>query len=206
MKRMISAMLVFVFMVLLTACSSRVDLPKAVSKEGISPYELSENEKYILQSFNMEDTSQIITFNAPKEAITLNVSVYRLEDGGKWGSIGGGGISIGADRKPIDKLTGTFTMQLKDNYSIDFVINASGKASYKTDEILLDSEIMVSTKEFLQEFKEITINSETPVALLVYDSGSSMKSYSLQDYFEPSTFEGVDLVQVVTLEFSDNTK
>ncbi len=203
MKRMTSAMLVFVLMVLLTACSGRVDLPKAVSKEGITPYELSENEKYILQSFNMEDTSQMITFNAPKEAITLNVSVYRLEDGGKWSSIGGGGISIGEDRKPIEKLTGTFAMQLKDNYSIEFVIIAGGKASYKTDEILLDSEAMASTKAFLQQSRDITINSEIPVALMVYDSGSSMKTYSLQDYFEPSKFEGMDFVQVVTLEFSD---
>ncbi len=203
MKRMTSAMLVFVLMVLMTACSGRVDLPKAVSKEGITPYELSENEKFILQSFNMEDTSQMITFNAPKEAITLNVSVYRLEDGGKWSSIGGGGISIGEDRKPIEKLTGTFAMQLKDNYSIEFVIIAGGKASYKTDEILLDSEAMASTREFLQQSRDITINSEIPVALMVYDSGNSMKTYSLQDYFEPSKFEGMDFVQVVTLEFSD---
>ena len=203
---MISTMLLFVLMVLLAACSSKADLPEVLRKEGITPYELSESEKYILQSFNMDGTSQIISFDAPKEATTLNVSVYRLEDGGKWGSIGGGGISIGADRKPIDKLTGIFTMQLKENYSIDFVINAGGRASYKTDEILLDSEIMASTKGFLQDFQDIIVNSEIPVALMVYDSGNSMKTYSLQDYFEPSKFEGMDLVQVVTLEFSDNTQ
>ena len=203
MKRLISAMLLFILMVTLTACSNKADLPKVLCKEGISPYELSESEKYILQSFNMDGTSQIISFNAPKEAIALNVNVYRLEEDGKWSSIGGGGISIGTDRKPIDQLTGTFTMQLKENYTIDFVINASGKASYKTDEILLDSEAKASIKGFLQEFQDITINTEIPVALMVYDSGTSMRSYSLQDYFEPSKFEGMDLVQVVTLEFSD---
>ncbi len=203
MKPLISAMLLFVFMLLLTACSSKADLPEASSKEGISPYELSESEKYILQSFNMDGTSQIISFNAPKEAIALKVNVYRLEDGGNWSSIGGGGISIGTDRKPIDQLTGVFTMQLKENYSIGYVINAGGTASYKTDEILLDSEAMASTKGFLQDYQEITINLEIPVAFMVYDSGLSMRSYSLQDYFEPSKFEGMDLVQVVTLEFSD---
>ena len=203
MKRLISAMILFILMVTLTACSSKADLPKVLSKEGISPYELSESEKYILQSFNMDGTSQIISFNAPKGAIALNVNVYRLEEGGKWSSIGGGGISIGTDRKPIDQLTGTFTMQLKENYTIDFVINAGGKASYKTDEILLDNEATASIKGFLQEFQDIIINTEIPVALMVYDSGTSMRSYSLQDYFEPSKFEGMDLVQVVTLEFSD---
>ncbi len=38
---------------------------------------------------------------------------------------------------------------------------------------------------------------------MVYDSGTSVQSYSLQDYFEPSKFSEVDLVQVVTLTFTD---
>lgn len=203
MKRVFSIMLLLSIMVTLAACSSEFDLPKTLDKEGIAPYELSESEKYILQSFNMDGTSQIISFNAPKATIALNVNVYRLEEDETWSSIGGGGISIGTDRKPIDQLTGTFTMQLKENYSVDFVINAGGLASYKTDEILLDNEITASVKGFLQEFQDITINNEIPVALMVYDSGTSIRSYSLQDYFEPSKFQGMDLVQVVTLEFSN---
>jgi hypothetical protein len=203
MKRLISAGLLFIIIVTLTACSGKADSPKLLTKEGIAPYELSESENYILQSFGMGGTSQIISFNAPKEAISLNVNVYRLEAGEKWGNIGGGAISIGADRKPTDQLTGTFTMQLRENHAIDFNINASGRASYKTDEILLESKALASVKGFLQEFQTIAINTETPVALMVYDSGTSMRSYSLQDYFEPSKFEGMDLVQVVTLEFSD---
>src|SRR5690606_31936681 len=94
-------------------------------------------------------------------------------------------------------------MQLKENYAIDFNINASGRASYKTDEIVLDTETMASTKGFLQKFQKIELNKEMPVAIMVYDSGTSMRSYSLQDYFDPSKFEGMDLVQVVTLTFTD---
>lgn len=203
MKRLISVGLLFIMIVTLTACSGKADSPKLLTKEGIAPYELSESENYILQSFGMEGTSQIVSFNAPKEVISLNVNVYRLEAGGKWDNIGGGAISIGADRKPTDQLTGTFTMQLKENHAIDFNINASGRASYKTEEILLEREALASVKGFLQDFQDIEINTEIPVALMVYDSGTSMRSYSLQDYFEPSKFEGMDLVQVVTLEFSD---
>ncbi len=203
MKRFISAVLLIMMIVTLSACSSKTDSPKLLSKEGIAPYELSESEKYILQSFGMDGTSQIIAFNAPKEAISLNVNVYRLGNDETWSNVGEGGISIGTDREPIDQLTGTFTMQLRENYAIDFIINAGGRASYKTDEIVLNSETMASIKGFLQEFQEITINTEIPVALMVYDSGTSMRSYSLQDYFEPSKFAGMDLVQVVTLKFSD---
>jgi hypothetical protein len=167
------------------------------------PYELSESEKYILQSFGMEGNSQIISFRAPKEAITLKVNVYRLESEGSWKNIGSGATSIGSKREPTKQLTGTFTMQLKENYSIDFNINASGRASYKTDEILTGTENVASTKGFLQEFQKIEINKEIPVALMVYDSGTSMRSYSLQDYFNPSKFDGMDLVQAVTLTFTN---
>lgn len=202
-KRLLSLILISAIVMTLLACSNKTDSPKLLTKEGIMPYELSESEKYILQSFGMEGNSQIISFHAPKEAITLNVNVYKLENGKKWGKIGGGAISIGAEREPAEQLTGTFAMQLKENYSIDLNINSSGRASYKTDEIILDTETMASTKGFLQEFQNIELNKEIPVALMVYDSGTSMRSYSLQDYFAPSKFDGMDLVQVVTLTFTD---
>lgn len=203
-KRMFSLILIFIIIIMsLVACSNKTDSPKLLTEEGIAPYELSESEKYILQSFGMEDNSQIISFHAPKEAITLNVNVYKLESDMNWSSIGGGAISIGTDREPIEKLTGTFTMQLKENYTIDFIINSAGRASYKTDEILLYTEPMASIKGFLKEFQKIEINKEIPIALMVYDSGTSMRTHSLQDYFTPSKFEGMDLVQVVTLTFSD---
>lgn len=63
---------------------------------------------------------------------------------------------------------------------------------------------MASAIGFLQEFQKIEINQEIPVALMVYDSGPRLESYSLNDYFEPSKFDGMDFVQVVTLNFTDN--
>ena len=202
-RKILFPLILIIIAMVIVACSNTTDSPKLLTKEGITPYDLSESEKYILQSFGMEGNSQIISFHAPKEAITLNVNVYRLEVDKSWKSIGGGAVSIGTDREPIDQLTGTFTMQLKENYEIDFNINTSGRASFKTNEIILDAETMASTKGFLQEFQKIEINKEIPVALMVYDSGTSMRSYSLQDYFDPSKFEGMDLVQVVTLTFTD---
>lgn len=202
-KRLFSLLLILTIVMTLAACSNKIDSPKYLTKEGVMPYKLSKREKYILQSFGMEDNSQIISFHAPKEVVTLSVNVYRLEGDGNWNSISSGAISIGKDSEPIKQLTGTFTMQLKENYAIDFNINAGGRASYKTDGILLDTEIIASTKGFLQEFEDIEIDKEIPVAFMVYDSGRNMSGYSLQDYFEPSKFYGMDLVQVVTLTFTD---
>lgn len=203
MKRFLSLILILTVLMSLIACSDKTSSPKLSDKEGISPYELSDSEKYIVQSFGMEGNSQIISFNAPIEAITLKVNVYTLENGENWINIGGGAISIGTERIPINQLTGTFTMQLKENYVIDFNINTRGRASYTTEEIQLDNEVMVSAKGFLEEFQEIEVNKEIPIALMVYDSGPNMKSYLLQDYFEPEKFIGMDLVQVITLTFSN---
>lgn len=203
MKRLLSVILVLVSAVAFASCSNEFITPHLLTKEGIAPYEFTKNEKYILQSFGMDSNSQMIIFHAPQEAISLHVNVYKLENGKNWSSIGGGAISIGSDRIPDEQLTGAFTMQLKENYAIDFHINVSGRASFKTDEIVLDTETLVSTKGFLQEFQAIEINREIPIAFMVYDSGTRMRSYSLQDYFEPSKYEGMDLVQVVTLTFTD---
>lgn len=200
-KRFYLIMTVLIIAVVLVACSNNGNSPNASVKEGIQPYNLSENERYLLQSFGMEGNSQIISFNAPKEAISLEVKVYKLGDNKKWHVIGGGGISIGKEREPVNQLSGTFTLQLKENHAIDFNINSSGRASFKTDEIIHDTETMASAKGFLQEYQEVEIDKEIPVALMVYDSGTVMKNYSLEDYFEPAKFEGMDLVQVVTLMF-----
>ncbi len=151
----------------------------------------------------MENNSKIISFYAPEEAITVIVNVYRLDSDNNWDKIGGGGISIGADKGFAEQLTGTFTIQLRENYAIDYNINAGGRASYKTDEIMLDIEVGLSIKCFLQEFQEIEINKEIPVALMIYGSGTVMRICSPQDFFDPSAFDGMALVQAVTLTFSD---
>ena len=203
MKKIITTLLMVIMMLSLASCSEKPNSIKVLDKEGIAPYDLSDEGEDILQSFGMENDSQIITFKAPEEVITINVNVYRLENFEKWTLIGESAISIGEEREPIEQLEGTFTMQLQENYVIDFHINCAGRMSSQSEEIVFDSESMASTKAFLQEFQEIKLNTEIPVALMVYDSGTSMRSHSLQDYFEPTEFEGMDLVQAVTLEFSD---
>lgn len=205
MKKTILVVFVLTIAMTLAACSRKIDMSKIYDEVGLAPYELSEGERDLLQSFGMDGTSQIISFKAPQEAITLKVCVYSLENGEGWTDIGNGAVSIGAEREPQEILTGTFTMQLRENYSIDFNINSSGRASYKTDEISNNSKAAASSIGFLHEFQDIEINKEIPVAIMVYDDGTSMKSFSLQDYFEPSKFDGMDLVQAVTLTFSNQT-
>lgn len=74
--------------------------------------------------------------------------------------------------------------------------------SFETEAVELEREPVISSWKFLRESKEIQLEKEIPVAIMAYDSGSSMRSYSPEDYFEPSVFQGLDLVQAVTFTFS----
>ena len=80
---------------------------------------------------------------------------------------------------------------------------SGGRSSYKTEEIFLESDVIASSVGFLDESQEIQLNEEIPVAVMAYDSKTGMKNFTLQDFFDPSAFEGLDLVQAVTLMFSD---
>lgn len=203
MRKIFTIFLVMALTTVLSACSNNTDSPKLLSKEGVAPYDLSESDTYLLESLGIKNDTTIISFKAPKTAKSLKVNVYVLNDDDTWHVIGDGQVLLGQDTNPDDRLEGTFTMMLKDNYAIDFNINTMGMASFQTETLDVDSEITASLKGFLTDFQKIEINKEIPVALMVYDSGSSMRSYAMEDFFSPSSFEDVDLVQAVTLTFTD---
>lgn len=92
---------------------------------------------------------------APKEAESVNVHVYKLENDDSWQVIGGGSISSGVNEEYTELLSGTFTVQMQEHYRLDFNVNYKGRVSFSSEEI----------------------------------------------YFDPSVFDGMDLVQVVTVEF-----
>ena len=82
-------------------------------------------------------------------------------------------------------------------------ITAKGRFSQKDSPLDMESQFLASSKGFLTEFEEIKLNKEIPVVIMIYDSGTSMKTYSMDDFFSTSIFESVDLVQAVTLTFTD---
>ena len=203
MKKIISIVLLIVFVTTIVACSNS-DNTKTEDRVGVYPYELSEREEGLLRTFDLSGNSQIISFRAPSKAISLHVNIYTLDENAKWNAISGGAISIGVDREPLDELVGIFAMQVHPDDSMDFSITCGAMGLYTMEPIASNVQITASTKVFLTYFQEIELNKEIPVALMVYDSGTSIRAYSLADYFEPTRFSEMDLVQVVTLTFLDS--
>ena len=188
---------------LLCGCSRGETGPGIPAEEGIAPYELSQDQQELLGAFGMEDSAGLFAFLAPEEAITIEVTACRLTDAGTWEVTGSGAMSIGAERQPVSSLSGTIAMELREDYSIDFNMNCAGRGSFSSEKIEFKAEALGSTKAFLTQFQPIRLNEEIPLAIMVYDSGTSMRSYTPEDYFDVSLFEGMDLVQAVTVKFSD---
>lgn len=173
-----------------------------LDREGIAPYQLSEESQNLLQYLNLSDNSLILSFNGPAEAAVLEINVCRLHGEG-WESVGGGAISLSEERDVAAQLDGILAMTMEENYAISFNVVLDGASySFVSDELAPGEEILASTKKFLPEFQEIELGKEIPVALLVYADGRGMRNHSLQEYFEPQNFAGMELVQVVTLTFT----
>ena len=64
-------------MLSVSACSSLND-----SKVGVKPYPLSEKEESLLEAFNLLNQSQLLSFNAPKDATSVMIHVYSLDEHG----------------------------------------------------------------------------------------------------------------------------
>lgn len=198
--------LMMTFIIVLLILWSLVKSEKSIGKmyrEGIEPFKLSESNKYILKSLDSLDNTQIIKFKAPKEAINMDINVYELNENNQWELIHSTGTGIGEERKPIDQLQGTITMQLRENQSIYFnTIIGGSSASVTTSEVMLDRTQKIWSKEFMKKFSNIEIDKEIPVAIMVSSSGNTIRVFDLNSYYDVSRFEGLDFVQAVTLKFT----
>lgn len=201
MKKIRMSMLAVCMAATLTGCV-QTDV-HTLSKGQVAPYELSERETQLLAAFGMDQNSQIVSFCAPETAVTVTARVYKLKEDQTWETIGDGFMSIGKEKEPVEQISGSFTMQIQDDRSIDFHINMAGQGAFSTKDIGENEEYITEGKAFLKEAQKIELGKEIPVAVLVYDNGNSMRSYTTEDYFEPEKFKDMDLVQAVTLEFSD---
>ena len=208
MKRLAALLLILLMAFTLASCSKKseplasLDIPK---KEEVAPYRLSEKELQLLRAFaiDINGNAQVFSFKTPKGTKAVEVNAYALSRDFKWESIGGTTVSAN-DEVPVEQQGGLLSMVLGENHAIDFCLSFGNCTFYFKSDAIEDYEgHMASYKAYLPESQEIELNMEIPVALLVYDSGTSMRSYVPGDYSDPSKFEGMDLVQAVTLRFLD---
>lgn len=169
---------------------------KYLEKEGIAPYDLSEGEGYILDVMNIKKDALLVSYNATENSKMLMVRVYNLNDG-QWDETGNLAFVIADDNKQ-----GTISIMEKDNYVLELsTISASAKSEKIDDE----DQYVQSQKAVINDFQNIELNKEIPVAIYINDSDTAGVPIELSEFSDPSNFEGIDLVRAVTFEFMDET-
>lgn len=167
---------------------------KYLEKEGIAPYDLSEGEEYILNVMNIKKDALLVSYNATENSKMIMVRVYNLNDG-QWDETGNLTFVIADDNKH-----GTISIMEKDNYVLELsTISASAKSEKIDDE----NEYVQSQKTVINDFQNIELNKEIPVAIYINDSDTAGVPIELSEFSDPSNFEGIDLVRAVTFEFMD---
>lgn len=169
---------------------------KYLEKEGIAPYDLSEGEEYILNVMNIKKDTLLVSYNATENSKMLMVRVYNLNDG-QWDEIGNLTFVIADDNKH-----GTISIMEKDNYVLELSTISAYTESEKIDD---ENEYVQSQKTVINDFQNIELNKEIPVAIYINDSDTAGVPIELSEFSDPSNFEGIDLVRAVTFEFMDET-
>lgn len=169
---------------------------KYLEKEGIAPYDLSEGEEYILDVMNIKKDALLVSYNATENSKMLMVRVYNLNDG-QWDEIGNLTFVIADDNKH-----GTISIMEKDNYVLELSTVSAYTESEKIDD---ENEYVQSQKTVINDFQNIELNKEIPVAIYINDSDTAGVPIELSEFSDPSNFEGIDLVRAVTFEFMDET-
>jgi len=169
---------------------------KYLEKEGIAPYDLSEGEEYILNVMNIKKDALLVSYNATENSKMLMVRVYNLNDG-QWDETGNLAFVIAENNKH-----GTISIMEKDNYVLELSTISAYTESEKIDD---EDQYVQSQKAVINDFQNIELNKEIPVAIYINDSDTAGVPIELNEFSDPSNFEGIDLVRAVTFEFMDET-
>ena len=197
MKKIISIILIIAMTFSLFGCAqTNENNDIAEFKDQIGPYRLTEREEFLLDAYGLISSSQIVVYNAPEKATSLNLNVKTFENK-EWTEKNAGSISVQNGSKSVKSIT----MKRLDDYAIDFKLSAGLKTEYTVEKP--DFTRFGSSHAYMTDFVDIELNKEIPIAIMVYTSGTTMQSFVVEDYSDLSRFEEYDYVQIVTVEFGD---
>lgn len=213
MNKKIILLLILTILALSTSCTQVTELETTNNKLGIKPYTLSQENIELLKVINLEGTSNILSFKAPKSVKYIKAKIFILEENGRWKEIDELSKKIEKEHINNDNLEGTFSMIISDFGTKEITIKIGSSISsiiknegdYLIDSIISEGDFVLSNI-FLKDFQRIELNKEIPVAIMVKNAGANIKPYNIKSFFDTTNFEEMDYVQAVTLTFLDEIK
>lgn len=204
MKRFSMIFLALAAAFTLTACqgSAQSNDAQPLETPGVAPYELSEDQAYLLQAYGLDSNSVAIRFCSPEGAAGVNVNAYTLSDTGEWVENGIGGLFLDEEQAE-GGLSGIFTLVMEADGRIALTILQDGSSFKSSTEPVDLSAYSGQSAVFLEEAADAAAGEEIPVLLAGYTAGNALESFALSDYFTPENLSGLDFVQAVTVEFTE---
>lgn len=206
MKRGMALLLTLAMLFVLVSCTENnpSEDKQLKTKAGVAPYKLTKNEQLVLDLAGAEDT-WLISYKQPEGATEFQVKTYYLDKNKKWIENGGGGIGNAPGDDSYWKLNGILSLQLKKDYVIEMGYRGDRqKCTYKSNKIKPKEEMNGYQRLVLTEFQEMKLNEEIPIAVFGYTKGTRLYVFELDYFYKPKQFREYDIVQVVTVQFTND--
>lgn len=167
----------------------------------VEPAELTAEEDAVAGLLGLDTEQHIYDVVLDEDVQSMSVRVYELENGEWHERVGGwtqctepsGRIALGFDSIPE---------------GIRIAVQQSGGntgATTYTPEAAESLDGLARGTSLLSQRAELAYGREQPLAIQVFTSGSEMRTFQPESFFEPELYEGYEHVCAVTVAFSDRS-
>lgn len=161
---------------------------------GIVPDDYVSFSAKMFDILGLNTKEDIYVYNVPQEAKVIYIEAYSF-DGSGWKNVWDSGAGITAP----SHMSGEIAVEIKKDYSLKI---SGDYFSSTTKPLTLPENVDDVTVLKLDEFCEFELDKEIPVYMLLADGEKNEFSYNLEDYPSTENLDGVDIAQVLTIEFS----
>ena len=196
MKKLFALVLAAFAALALAACGG-----EEVPAMYVEPAELTAEEEAVAGLLGLDTEQPIYDVVLDEDVQSMSVRVYELENGEWHERVGGwtqytepsGRIALGFDSIPE---------------GIRIAVQQSGGntgATTYTPEAAESLDGLARGTSLLSQRAELAYGREQPLAIQVFTSGSEMRTFQPESFFEPELYEGYEHVCAVTVAFSDRS-
>lgn len=161
---------------------------------GIVPDDYVSFSAKMFDILGLDTKEDIYVYNVPQEAKVIYIEAYSF-DGSGWKNVWDSGAGITAP----SHMSGEIAIEIKKDYSLKI---SGDYFSSTTKPLTLSENIENVTVLKLDDFWEFELDKEVPVYMILADEEKKEFSYNLEDYPSTENLDGVDIAQVLTIEFS----
>lgn len=161
---------------------------------GIVPDDYVSLSAKMFDILGLDTKEDIYVYNVPQEAKVIYIEAYSF-DGSGWKNVWDSGAGITAP----SHMSGEISIEIKRDYSLKI---SGDYFRATTKPLTLSENIDDVTVLKLDDFWELELDKEVPVYMILADEDKKEFSYNLEDYPSTENLDGVDIAQILTIEFS----